>query len=776
VGTVASSKFLRRAGIGIAAAALLAGLLAYRHVRKSLPVVDGEIAISGLHSPVEIDRDANGVPAIRGESRADVARALGFLHGQERFFQMDLMRRRAAGELSEILGAGLVDADRRHRVHRMRERARRVVEAASPFEREILTAYVEGVNSGLEALGAPPFEYAILRAAPSPWLAEDTILVVLSMFFELNDAQGAYESMLGLLDDVLPADVAAFLSPRGSEWDAPLSGDVFVTPPVPSSTLVEPVVPVETGSAADSDIGSNNWAVAGSRTADGRALLANDMHLGHGVPNIWYRALLVVRGEPERRLVGVTLPGTPTLVAGSNGSVAWGFTNTTGDWSDVVEIERDPHDAARYRTPEGFRSFDVHREAIRVRGGEPIALEVRETIWGPLVEEDRAIRWIAHDVEAVNVKLALLEDVKTVAEALEAAAAIGIPPQNLVCADREGSIGWTVAGRIPRRVGFDGRLPRSWADGSRRWDGYLTAEEYPRIQNPDSGLIWTANARVVSGDDLAKIGDGGYAHGARAKQIRDDLLALDRATEEDMLRIQLDDRALFLEHWRDFFLEIMRGRPSLADVESTLRDGWTGRASVDSSGYRVVRELRRALFAKAMAPLVAGASAADPRFQLGQLRSWEGPLWKLVTERPAHLVPPPHATWEEAIVAIIEETSAAWPRPLERYTWGEANRSAIRHPLSNGVPLLGGFTDIPPRELPGDTDLPRVQARSHGASERIAVSPGREADALFHMPGGQSGHPLSPYYGAGHEDWEEGRPTPLLPGKPVYRLTLRISE
>jgi penicillin amidase len=754
----------------------VAGLVAYRHVTASLPILEGEIVLAGLRATVAIDRDAIGVPTIRGQSRADVARALGFLHGQERFFQMDLMRRRAAGELSEILGEGLVEIDRRHRLHRMRERAGRVVEAADSSERDVLIAYVDGVNAGLEALGASPFEYRMLRSEPARWVAEDSVLVVLSMFFELNDSVGTYESTLGLLHDVLPADVAEFLSPRGSEWDAPLSGDFFETPRVPSSTLSEPILPPNTGSLASSDAGSNNWAVAGSRTADGRALLANDMHLGHAVPNIWYRALLIVNGEPETRLIGVTLPGTPTLIAGSNGNVAWGFTNTTGDWSDLVEIELDPTDPSRYRTPDGFRSFEVHAETIRVRGEEPVTFEVRETMWGPLVDEERAIRWIAHDVDAVNVKLALLENATTVAEALDAAARIGIPPQNLVCADRDGSIGWTVAGRIPRRVGFDGRLPGSWADGSRRWDGYSTPEEYPRIANPESGVIWTANARVVSGEMLEKIGDGGYAHGARAKQIRDDLLGLDRATEKDMLRIQLDDRALLLERWRDFFLELVRGREPLAEVERALTEGWTGRASIDSSGYRVVRELRRALFEKAVTPLTAKASAADPRFQLGQLRSWDGPLWKLVTERPLHLVPPPHETWEEAILATIEETASRWPKPLATYTWGDANRSAIRHPLSNGVPFLGRFTDMPARELPGDTDLPRVQGRSHGASERIAVSPGREADALFHMPGGQSGHPLSPYYGAGHSDWEEGRATPLLPGETVYRLTLRVSE
>ncbi len=739
--------------------------------------MDGVLELEGLAAPVVVERDAAGVPTLRGESRLDVARALGFVHAQERFFQMDLLRRRAAGELAELLGASVVDIDRYHRVHRMRERARRVVDEASPFERELVSAYVEGVNAGLAALDAPPFEYLLMRSDPATWRAEDSVLVVLSMFFELNDDRGAFESARGLVHEVLHPELAAFLTPAGSEWDAPLFGDALLPAPIPGPGVVE----LGTPSSArfefelEADIGSNNWAVAGSKTRDGGALLANDMHLGHIVPNLWYRAAMSFGTE---RLVGVTLSGTPSLVAGSNGDIAWGFTNTGGDFVDLVEIEIAPDDPNRYRTPSGFVPFDRHQERIAVRGEAEIELEVRETIWGPVIDEDhrlraRALRWIAHEPAGVNFRLTLLEEATTVSDALAIAPTVGIPPQNFVVADREGSIGWTVAGRIPKRNGFDGSVPGSWASGDRTWDGFLGAEEYPRLSNPPSGVIWTANARVVEGEMLQKMGDGGYALGARAKQIRDSLLALEDATERDMLAIQIDDRALFLERWRELFLEIARESPGLDDVEKILDEGWTGRASIDSAGYRAVRDLRRAVFQEVIGTLTAAASRADPRFRPGQLPQWEGPLFKLVSERPAHLLPPPYESWEEWLRAIVSKTSASWPRPLERRTWGEANTSSIAHPLSPALPsFLSRRLDAPPRQLPGHTDMPRVQGRSEGASERLVVSPGREAAGLFHMPGGQSGHPLSPYYLAGHEDWEEGRETPLLPGATVHTLTL----
>ena len=768
-------KWTKRVLVGLVVAAAVAGLWLQGRVSGSLPTLDGALPLPGLQANVTIARDAAGVATLTGTSRRDVARATGFVHAQERFFQMDLMRRRAAGELAELLGAGALPLDRRHRLHRMRARAREVVEASSDDERALLDAYVRGVNGGLEALGAPPFEYLLLRAEPAAWREEDTVLVILSMFFELNDDAGSEDATRGLVRETLPEPLASFLMPPGTEWDAPILGDGFATPPIPGPDVLDlrgapaRAARVVFPDPARESVGSNSWAVAASRTAGAGALLANDMHLGHAVPNIWYRAVLE---WPGARVVGVTLPGTPSMVVGSNGFVAWGFTNSNGDWVDLVELTLDPTEPGRYRTPDGWRAIEERLETLEVRGGTPETLRVRETIWGPAIEGARAIRWIAHDVDAVNLKLGGLETARSVEEALDVAARSGIPPQNFLCVDRSGSIAWTIAGRIPRRAGLDGRRPTSWADGSARWDGYLEPSAYPRVVDPPSGILWTANARVVSSDGLATVGDGGYALGARAKQIRDDLFAIEGATEEDMLNVQLDDRALFLSRWRELFLEIAKGREELAELRSVLEAGWTGRASIDSAAYRAVKELRAAVRDEVLSALLAPALEKEPRFGTWALRQSEGPLWKLVTERPPHLVPPPYESWDAALAGIVAKRVASWERPLEGRTWGEANRSEVRHPLSRFVPVLSRYLDMASDPLPGDTDMPRVQSPTHGASERLVVSPGREKEGIFHMPGGQSGHPLAPYYGAGHEDWERGRSTPLLPGETVYELTL----
>jgi penicillin amidase len=544
--------------------------------------------------------------------------------------------------------------------------------------------------------------------------------------------------------------------------------------------------PAPRGAATDPGApGSNGWAVAGSHTAHGGAILADDMHLALRVPNIWYRASLAwADGNAGRRVTGVTLPGVPLVVAGSNGRVAWGFTNSYGDWQDLVELEVDAADPGRYRAPGGPRPFERATEVLKVKGGPDEALEVLSTIWGPVVDRDprgrpRALAWTAHHPEAVNMELASLETAASLEEALDAANRSGIPPQNLVCADAGGRIGWTIAGVIPRRLGFDGLLPGSWADGTRRWDGWRAPAEAPRIVDPPSGRVWTANARVVDGAALALLGDGGYALGARARQIRDDLLSRERVSERDMLAIQLDDRALFLERWRDLLLRTLSPGAVAGDARRAearrLVEDWGGRAAAGSAGYRLVRDFRLRATALALAPFASEARAKDPRFDPGELRQAEAAAWRLVSERPAHLLNPRYPGWEALLLAALDGALADLPgggKDLAARTWGERNTAVIRHPLSRAIPLLGGLLDMPAEPLPGDRDMPRVQAPDFGASERMAVSPGREAEGLFHMPGGQSGHPLSPWYRAGHAAWARGEPAPFLPGPRRHLLEL----
>ena len=795
-------------------AVVAVGAYARSQLRASLPQMTGTAAISGLSAAVRVDRDALGVPTITGATREDVARALGFLHAQDRFFQMDLQRRQPAGELSGLVGARAMEVDEAMRAHRFRSVAHRAFELAEPSYKKILDAYAAGVNAGVTALGAPPFEYLMLRATPEPWLPEDSILTVLAMFNTLQGRQAAFEQSHGALRDTLPEPMFRFLSTVGSEWETPVVGSPTPRPAIPGSDIFDlrrahtearnhgsteqlfskcspenewfrvSVIPCFREGAAE-NLGSNNWAVDGAHSDSGAAILANDMHLSIGVPIIWYRASLVfpdaARASAQQRITGVTLPGIPGMVVGSNGHVAWGFTNTGGDWSDLVRIERDAHEPQKYLTPEGPKAFDVFEETITAKGLPSKTVSIRWTMWGPIVWKDArgreyAQRWVAHDPNALASDITRPERAQSIEDLLQAVAGLGIPNQNVTMADDTGRIAWTIGGTIPKRIGHDGMTPESWADGRNRWDGYLTPAEFPRIVDPKDGRIWTANAPVVDGAMLAAIGEGGYADGIRARIIKERLMGIAKATPEDMLSIQLEDRALFLERWRKLLLdELASASGTRAEFRNLIDKQWTGRASPGSVGYRLVKEFRTLFVRRVMTSLTEPAKAVDPDFDYTRLLRGEGPVWQIISERPMHLLDPKYKNWNDAIVDAVDEVIDQLTRggnTLADRTWGEANTAEIRHPLAGAIPFFGRYLNMPGDPLPGDVYTPRASTPRTGPSERMAVSPGHEDQGILHLPTGQSGHPLSPHYGDQYRAWLFGEATPFLPGPAVATLTL----
>jgi penicillin amidase len=781
----------------------------------SLPKRSGTLVVPGLRASIRIDRDALGIPTIHAQYRDDIAFGLGFVHAQDRFFQMDAIRRSAAGELAEITGPGTDDVvlrrDRSVRVLRFRVVARKVLARLSEFDRRWLDTYVAGVNAGLRSLDGKPFEYLLLGASPAPWAADDSILAMLAMFLDLQGKDYRRESALGVVRDTLPAPLARLLCVEGSpDWDAPLQGGPISLPPIPGPEVFDlrrepahllreippdptPLEELETLFAA-----SNNWAVAARRSAHGRAIVANDMHLRLAVPNTWYRASWVLPGESNRsgsegstqssRVTGATLPGGPAMVIGSNGQIAWGLTNSGGNWSDLIEIDVDPANPAAYETPEGLQLFEVHHEVLKIKGRPDEPMEIRSTIWGPVIDHDhtgrpRALRWVALDPEGVNLSLVRMAEMCDVDEALRLAPTCGVPHVNLLVGDAQGRIGWTIMGRIPRRTGKgDSRFPLRGRDQAGTWSGYYAAADVPRIVDPPDGILWTANARVVDGSMLEKIGFGDYDRGCRAGMIRDRLRAIDKANETDMLSIQLDDRAVFFDRWRKLLLghlsdDRITAEPRRKELKQLL-EHWEGHASINSPAYRLVWEIRLRTVRAVLSPLTARCRAADPEFRLPGLEC-EATVWALLTERPAHLLDPSYPDWSSLILAMIDATLVEASRqgePLDRWTWGRQNITRIQHPIALASPAVERWLglNMPAEPLPGGRkDMPRVQGPSYGASQRMAVAPGRESEGYFHMPCGQCGHPLSPHYRDGHEAWSIGKPTPFLPGPAVDSLLLQ---
>jgi penicillin amidase len=777
--------------VGVVLAAALAGWLV---LRASLPRLDGRTARTGVQAEVRVSRDAVGVPTITAQNRGDLAFALGYLHAQDRFFQMDLLRRAAAGELAALLGPALLPADRELRRHRFRDVAERAVASLDAPSRALLDAYANGANAGLSALRARPFEYWLLRAEPRPWRPVDTVLCAHAMFLQLQDPTGHLQLQRGLLRATLPEALWRFIEAGAPEWDAAIDGSQSEPPRIPTPEEIDlrslgalPVAPPETSEHSADPAGSNNWAVAGSRTADGAALVANDMHLGLRVPNTWYRARLVQASADGFDEIGLTLPGTPSLIAGSNGHIAWGFTNSYGEFAKVIRLAPVPGDPDAYATVGGTRKLSYVDEIIEVKGAPSEHLKVAITPWGPVMGTDwqhrpYALDWVAHDPAAVNIKLLALEHIHSAAEALRAAGDFGMPGQNILVGDAEGHIGWSIAGRLPRHRDAPPVVPQLSTDSAVGFEGWLAPAERPQVLDPAEGLLWSANARVVGGEAASRIGDDGMDRGARAAQIHADLQeAAPPLAPLTSLRIELDDRALFLERWRALLGQAIESAPdkrSAAAARAVLVR-WSGHAAPNDPAFRLTVAFRHEVEARVFYMLVAPARLADREFNFEIPPSFEGPLWRLLQARPVHMLAAAYADWDtlldEAFVAStrLPRECASEHMDLASCTWGRVNAVRIAHPLSAALPLLRGLLDMPTVGPPGaHDDMPRIQGTDFGASERFSVSPGHERDAYLHMPGGQSGHPLSPFYRAGFDAWVEGRPTALLPGPATHELVL----
>ncbi len=484
-----------------------------------------------------------------------------------------------------------------------------------------------------------------------------------------------------------------------------------------------------------------------------------------------------------RRVVGVGSPGLPGVIIGSNGSLAWGATNSFADQTDLIVVDVDPEDAGRYLTPEGSEAFVTRQEVLHVRGGDVEGLPVRWTRWGPVSDEDwlgrpLVVRSPVHDEGGLNLDLLSMMWTDSVDEAVEVLAGWRGASQNWLVAGADGRIAWVVNGPLPVRDGFDGKTPRSWAAGAVGWVGERPG---PQLAEPPDGMLYTANGRTVPHGIQDRDGIRGQAplsgdyssepaplprkavpvpeflteplthvwmHSGRSHRIRERLGERETWDEAGLREIQLDVRSRYHDEFGDLVQELVRADeqdPVVRRFRAVVAD-WDGTAGVDQSGFVAVARFAEAVVEGILEPLLAPAAQADEDF----VYTWalaDEPVRRILEERPEHLVPPPYPDWRAFLRGVLEQVAAelaAAPSGLDR-TWGDARPVIIRHPLGT-LPLLGDYLNMAATPLPGWAGTVRAQTASYGASMRMVVSPGNEELGLLHMPTGQSGHFMSPHY------------------------------
>lgn len=761
------------AGLGVAGCVVVAYLL-----QASLPAMTGTVKMAGIAGPAWVEFDDFGIPAIHAQSREDAYRLLGYATARDRLFQMDLIRRKMAGRLAEIFGAELLDTDRWHRSMGFSGVASAILANLPQDQRNVLAAYSGGVNQAMAELPVLPFEFLLLGYVPEPWRVEDSLLSILGMHATLA-WRGDTERASTVMQAALPGQTLDFFLPQTDAYTEALLSNKASAPALPVGELTR-LLRDRRPALADAAVvhdsapkrGSNAWVVAPSKTAGKRALLANDMHLELAVPNIWYRAEL---HYGDSHLAGLTLPGVPLVISGSNRHLAWGFTASGADVCDLILLDSDPQNPLEYRTAEGNRRYGERRETLRVKGGSQESLTVRTTDWGPVLPEPLlgkpvAVRWTALDPQATNLNHLNLDRTTTVKDALPLLNRTGGPPLHAFASDSQGNIGWTMTGKIPLRSGKAGLYAYASAGGEPMWRDYIPPDALPRAVNPPSDFLASANQRMVDADYPYAVGQYDW-RGYRAYRITERLRESRDLTEGDMLALQLDTRTDFYRYYQNLALSVLETetgfpRSEAAALRRHLR-AWDGRAELGSLGLGILVEFRKELLEKVLTPYFSKCWELDDGFEYEWAYA-DVPLQQLLDAGLPELLPdrdqyPDRDAWVRALLwrSVANLKQRYGEESLDRLAWQRFGEAHIVHPLADAIPGLGRWLNMPDDAQPGCNDCVRNFVRDGGPSERLVVAPGHDEDGILHMPSGQSGHPFSSHYRDQHQSWARGTPTPL---------------
>jgi penicillin G amidase len=818
---------------------------AYRIAHSAVPQLDGSIAVPGISSKVTVIRDKHGVPTIEATTLDDLFFAQGYVTAQDRLWQMDIMRRAAAGELSEIIGDATVKLDREQRILGLRQAAEASEKQISPRDRAYFDSYTKGVNAFIEShRDRLSLEFRLLKYTPQPWTVTDCLLVGARMVQDLNHSSNppalTREKILAKLGPELTADLYVNSSwrdrpptavqrmdeqPAASDADddddddeevEPEGGNGRLTSALPDTSVhkavkrghtlndltarlnVEPfATPVKssfsaaseaasdpkTSSALDeSDLfrpGSNNWVVSGQHTVSGKPLLSNDMHLDHQMPNLWFEAHLRTN-DGKFDVAGVTLPGVPFVIVGHNQRIGWGFTNVGPTVEDDFIEEFNAQ--GQYKTPAGWVDPQHRKETIHVKGKPDVIFDVMTTRHGPVITEllpgetrKIALRWTLQDGEGLvffDVNSAQNWD-----EFRKAFSNFVAPGQNVMYADVDGHIGYQATGRVPIRTAGDGSLPVNGSDDAHEWKGWIPFDEMPRVYDPPSGILATANGRIAPDGYKYSISTEWDAPW-RTDRIYRVLESGKKFAPADMLSLEMDVSSTYDRFCADKFVYAVDHAAGASDqakrAAEILRD-WDGRMSADSAAPTIETKARQELLRLLLEPKLGVAGSGASSGGASNNLNWKSYRWfmssvwleNVLTKQPARWLPPGYSDYGSLLTAAVENTvkqtgvpgdrsnassnvrsnvHSEAPSDLGQWTWGKNYPVVIDHPVLRQLPLIGRFTGPGLHPLGGSNFTVKAVGRGFGPSERLTWNFANFDESTLNLVTGESGIFLSPYY------------------------------
>jgi len=761
----------------------------YHAVRCAMPRVDGTVKLAGLSQPVTVRRDALGVPTITAVTLNDLFFAQGYVIAQERLWQMDMTRRYASGDLAEILGPDFVAIDREQRILGLRRVAEKAVAAMDPVQRAQFQAYANGVNAYIaEHSKTLPMEFRLMTYAPHVWTVEDSLLVGLAMTELLN--HGYYreillkEKALAKLGPEMTAELFVNSSwrdhPPGAEGksladEPPLDLPEEEEPPpskgvkpAPVKSRTRPTLhslltpfaapPGDAGPEARFPVGSNDWVVSGAHTLTGKPLLSNDMHLELRLPNNWYEAHLVC-GDFD--VAGVTLPGIPYVIVGHNRYVAWGFTNVGPAVEDVF-IEKF-NENGEYLTPQGWVQPERRQEIIRVKGKPEVKFDVVVTRHGPIITslapgETRqlALQWSIYKLDTPGIPFFQVDRAKNWDEFRAAFSKFGAPGQNVVYADVDGHIGYQATGFVPIRASGDGSVPVPGDTDAYEWSGFIPYDEMPRLFDPPSGIIATANGRISA---------DGYPHPIsiewdspyRTERIYKLLSKPKKYTSADMLEIQTDvvsDLDRFCAQRFVYAIDHTPKASARAKSAADIMRGWDGNLAIDSAAPTIAFYSRDKLNELLLRPKLGDNWRAYTRWFMT-------PVWleNVISRQSPQWLPSNYANYDELLTAAVEArvSDSQVPSSLDRWKWGHVHKIDLKHPFWSNFPILKRAAGPGPHPLSGDSLTVKAAGARFGPSERYTADPSNWDNTTLNLPNGQSGNLFDEHYDDQWDAYYNGR-------------------